>query len=240
MRMRVRKKQMAKYFLTVLTVMAAVFILQRSSVQAAVKLGLFNFETASDIKVAKGARLDLAGDLKASAWKSSDTKVIRVTKKGIVTAVQTGKAVISANINGQKKECQITVVREIVKGSKYLKKVSRTWENPDSGKKAVVKQGAFLKGLENILLSVKPENEDDVVYKKCTGITAVEEDSAGATVYFEAVGVLNGKEQTFPCVAVFTNDYEHEQYQYALMLQPVIWVTDDGGFLYGAGSFWYA
>ena len=68
----------------------------------------------------------------------------------------------------------------------------------------------------------------------------MDEDSAGATVYFEALGILEGKERTFPCVAVFTNDYEHEQYDYALMLQPVIWITDENRLLYGAGYFWYA
>ncbi|MDE7312634.1 MAG: hypothetical protein K2N87_13605 [Eubacterium sp.] len=238
--MTVQKGRITKYVLTMLTVMAAALLLNVSHAQAAVKLALFNFAAASDLKVEKGAKLDLAGDTQASGWTSSNPKVVKVTKKGVATALKAGKAVISANIDGETKECQVTVVKDVVKASKYLAKVSRTWENEDSKKKVTVKSGNLKKGLGDLLLQVKTENADDVVYQKCSKITAVEEDSAGATVYFEAVGTLDGKQASYPCVAVFTNDYEHEQYQYALMLQQVVWVTDDGKLLYGAGSFWYA
>lgn len=238
--MTVQKERVLKYLFTMLAVMAAALFFNVSSVQAAVKLGLFNFATASDLKVEKGAKLDLAGDTKASGWASSNPKVVKVTKNGVATALKAGKAVLSAKINGQKEECQVTVVKDVVKASKYLKNVSRTWENEDSKKKVAVKAGNLKKGLEDLLLQVKTENEDDVVYKKCSKITAVEEDSAGATVYFEAAGTLGGKQESFPCVAVFTNEYGNEKYSYALMLQQVVWVTDDGNLLYGAGSFWYA
>ncbi len=238
--MKVQKERAMKYVLTMLAVMAVTLFFHVSSVQAAAKLALFHFGTASDLKVEKGAKLDLTGDQKATGWTSSNPKVVKVTKNGVATALKTGKAVISATIDGQKEECQITVGKDAVKASSYLKKVSRTWVNADSKKKVTVKAGDLKKGLGDLLLQVKRDNEDDVAYKKCGKITAVEEDSAGATVYFEAVGVLNGKETSFPCVAVFTNDYEHKEYSYALMLQQVVWVTDDGSLLYGAGSFWYA
>lgn len=238
--MTLQKRKITKYLLAMFAVFTAALLLNASSVQAAARLALFNFGTASDMKVEKGTKLNLAGEQKATGWTSSNPKVVKVTKKGVATAVKAGSAVISAKIDGQQEECKITVVKDAVKASSYLKKVSRTWVNEDSKKKVAVKSSALKKGLGDLLLQVKTDNEDDVVYKKCSKITAVEEDSAGATVYFDAVGVLNGKEASFPCVAVFTNDYEHEQYSYALMLQQVVWVTDDGGLLYGAGSFWYA
>jgi Fe-S cluster assembly iron-binding protein IscA len=238
--MTAQKGNKAKYVLALLAALAAVLWMNVNTAHAAQKLALFNFETASDMKLEKGAKVDLAGDQKASSWTSSNAKVVKISKSGIATAVRPGKAVISAKIDGQKKECQITVVKDVVKSSSYLKNVYRTWKEPDSGKKVTVKSGGFQKGLDSFLKNIKKENEDDVAYKKCSKITAVEEDSAGATVYFQAVGVLNGKEMTFPCVAVFTNDYEHDNYDYALMFQPVIWKTDDGQLLYGAGIFWYA
>lgn len=235
-----QKGSKTRYVLALFAVLAAALLMNVSTAHAAQKLALFNFGTASDLKLEKGTKIDLAGDKKASSWTSSNSKVVKISKSGVATAVKPGKAVISAKIDGQKEECQITVVKDVVKSSSYLKKMNRTWKNPDSGKKVTVKSGSFQKGLDSFLKNIKTENEDDVVYKKCGKIMAIEEDSAGATVYFNAVGVLNGKEMTFPCVAVFTNDYEHDDYDYSLMFQPVIWMTDDGQLLYGAGFFWYA
>ena len=229
-----------KYFFAVAISLLAVLFFGVNKAEAASGLALFNFETANDMKVAKGTKIDLAGDKNASSWASDNPKVVKVSSKGVATAVKTGKAVVSAKINGQKKECTITVVKDVVKGSSYIKKIYKTWENPESGKKVAIKSRNKKKGFDDFLSYVKQENDDEVVYKKCTKIVAVDEDSAGATVYFEALGILEGKERTFPCVAVFTNDYEHEQYDYALMLQPVIWITDENRLLYGAGYFWYA
>lgn len=228
------------YLSVFLAGLAVILFFHVGRVEAAENLALFNFENASNMRVEKGKKLDLAEGVKASSWKSSNPKVVKVSKKGIATTLKTGKAVITAKVDGKKEECQITVVKDILKGSSYIKKTYRTWENPDNGKKATVKSGKLMDGLTNFLVNLEQQNADDVVYKKCSKITAIEEDISGASVYFEAVGVINGKETSFPCVAVFTDDYEYEQYDYALMLQHVIWVTDDGQLLYGAGSFWYA
>lgn len=228
------------YLWALLAGLAVVLFLNVNRVQAAESLALFSFENAKDLKVGKGEKIDLSGDVKATGWKSSNPKVVKVSKKGVVSALKTGKAVVSAKINGKKKECQVTVAKDAVKASGYLKKAYRTWECPESGKKAEIKSGKFLDGLKNILLNIEKQNDDDVEYKSCKKITAVEEDESGATVYFEATGVLNGKERSFPCTAVFTDDYEYEKYDYALMMQPVLWITDEGKLLYGAGSFWYA
>lgn len=238
--MTVQKERKVRYLLALTVSLIAVLFAGVNRVEAASKLALFSFSSASDMKMEKGTKLDLAAGAEASSWTSSNPKVVKVSKKGVATAVKTGKAVISARINGQKEECQITVVNDVVKGSKYIKNVYRTWKDLDSGKKVTVKSGSLQKGLSDFLSNIVPENEDDVVYKKCRKITAIEEDSAGATVYFDAVGVFQGKEASYPCVAVFTNDYEHEGYDYGLMFQPVTWVTDDGQLLYGAGIFWYA
>lgn len=230
----------ARYLLVLAVSLAAVLLLGVGKVQAATKLALFNFETAHDLKVVKGAKLDLAADSNASGWASSNSKVVKVTKKGIAKAVKPGKAVVSANINGQKKECQITVTKDVLKGSKYIQNVYKTWETLEGGKKVTVKSGNFMQGLGDFLSKIEKENDDDVVLNKCSKITAIEEDSAGATVYFEAAGVFNGKEMKFPCSAVFTNDYEHDKYDYSLMLQHVVWVADDGQLVYGTALNWYA
>ena len=100
--MKVQKERAMKYVLTMLAVMAVTLFFNVSSVQAAAKLALFHFGTASDLKVEKGAKLDLTGDQKATGWTSSNPKVVKVTKNGVATALKTGKAVISATIDGQK------------------------------------------------------------------------------------------------------------------------------------------
>lgn len=238
--MELQKERRTKYFLAMAVSLFAVLFLNVNQVQAASKLALFNFATADDLKIAKGAKIDLAGDKEAASWKSSNPKVVKVSKKGIVTALKPGKAVISARMNGQKEECRITVVKDVVKASKYIKNLYRSWEQPDYGKKVTVKSANPIKGIGNFLTQIEPENEDDVVYKKCNKITAIEEDEVGATIYFEATGVINGKEKTFSCVAVIGNEYGNEKYSYALMIQPVIWVSDDGQPLYGSGIYWYA
>lgn len=236
----VRKESRITYMLALAAAVIAVLFLGVCRVEAASKLALFNFAAANDMKIAKGAKIDLSGDAKASAWTSSNPKAVKVSKNGVVTALKAGKAVIFATINGEKEECRITVVKDVLKPAGYLKNVYKTWSSPDSGKKVTVKANGLKKGLDDFLALVKPQNKDDVVYGKCTKILAVEEDSAGATVYFEAEGTLEGRKSSYPCVAVFTNDYEHDGYGYSLMLQPVTWVTDDGQLLYRAGIFWYA
>ena len=113
--MTVQRVRKTKYFVALAVSLLAVLFLGINKAEAASKLALFNFETASDMKIAKGTKIDLAGDKKASSWTSSNSKVVKVSKSGVATAVKTGKAVISAKINGQKEECQITVVKDVVK-----------------------------------------------------------------------------------------------------------------------------
>lgn len=236
----VKREKRTKYFLAFAASFFIVLLLSMNQAQAASKLALFNFATANDLKIAKGAKIDLAGDKQVSSWKSSNPKIVKVSKKGIVTALKPGKAVISAKMNGQKEECKITVVKDVVKSSSYIKNLYRTWEQPDTGKKVTVKSGGLKKGFGSFLTQIEPENEDDVVYHKCTKITAVEEDSTGATIYFEASGVMGGKEKTFACTAVVGNEYGNEKYGCFLIIHPVIWVSDDGLPLYGSGFYWYA
>ncbi len=238
--MMVQKGRKLGFLLAWAAAFAAVLLLGASRVEAASKLALFGFEYADDMKVAKGAKLDLTGEVKASDWKSSNPKVVKVTKKGVATALKAGKAVLSAKMNGKTEKCEVTVVKDVLKGSKSIGKAYRTWKGQDSGKKVTLKSTNLVKGLGELLAQVKQENKDDVVYKKCSKITAIEEDSAGITVYFDAIGIFNGKEASFPCVAVITDDYEHENYDYAMVLQPVTWVTNEGQLLYGAGVYWYA
>lgn len=235
-----RKAGKSNYMLTVLAGLVMLLFLQVNRVQAAADLALFNFQNANNMKVEKGTKLNLVGDKKAVSWKSSNPSVVKVSKKGIATAVKTGKAVISASIDGQKEECKITVVGDVEKGSSFIKQAARTWKHTETGKKVTVKAGKLSKGLDTFLSSIKQQNEDDVVYQGGSKIIAIEEDSVGATVYFEAAGVCEGKKMRFPCVAVITKDYENAVHDYAMMLHPVVWVTKEGQFLYGAGSFWYA
>lgn len=54
--------------------------------------------------------LSVVGTAKRATWKSSNTKVVRVSKHGVVTLKNTGKATITATVNKKKLVCKINVL----------------------------------------------------------------------------------------------------------------------------------
>ena len=78
-----RKENIAfvtKYVMALAAGLIMALFLGTIRAEAATKLALFNFRTASDLKVVKGAKIDLAGNLEADAWLSSNPKVVKDRK----------------------------------------------------------------------------------------------------------------------------------------------------------------
>jgi len=73
--------------------------------RAAAKLS----KTKATLYNGKTLKLKLTGVKKAVKWSSSDTSVAKVDQKGVVTAKKAGKATITAQADGRKYTCLITV-----------------------------------------------------------------------------------------------------------------------------------
>lgn len=59
-------------------------------------------------------KLKILGTKKTPVWKSSNTKIATVTKKGVVTAKAKGTVTITAKVSGKKYTCKITVKSNVV------------------------------------------------------------------------------------------------------------------------------
>lgn len=62
-----------------------------------------------ELKATQTHQLTVTEGATASEWSSSDTFVSSVTSSGLVEAKHIGEAVISANVNGSKLSCKVTV-----------------------------------------------------------------------------------------------------------------------------------
>lgn len=85
--------------------MISIAIIRPCPVNASVKL------SKSNITLCRyhSAMLKITGTKQAVKWRSSDSAIATVTKKGKVTAVTAGKAVITATVNKKKYHCNVTV-----------------------------------------------------------------------------------------------------------------------------------
>lgn len=82
----------------------------------------------------------VTGSSKTVTWKSSNTKIAKVDKKGKITAVKAGKAVISAKANGITKKVTVNVKNPTI-----------TFKN---GKKAVKKNTVSVKKKKSVKITV--------------------------------------------------------------------------------------
>lgn len=82
-----------------------------SSAQAATKVKL-NYSKA---KMTKGRtiQLKISGTNKKVTWTSSNKKVAKVNRKGLVTAIKIGTAKITAKFGSEKRTCMITVTKPL-------------------------------------------------------------------------------------------------------------------------------
>ena len=65
----------------------------------------------TSVTLAKGSKIKLkvTGTRKKATWKSSNKKIAKVNKKGVVKALHPGKCTITAKVRGKKLKCKITV-----------------------------------------------------------------------------------------------------------------------------------
>ncbi len=110
----------------------------------------------------------VTGASKAVSWKSSNTKVAKVDKKGKITAVKAGKATITAKANGISKKVTVTVKNPTIafkNGKKAVKKNTVTVKKKKSVKITVTvkpsKSGYAMKKL-----SKKDKKIATVTFKK--------------------------------------------------------------------------
>lgn len=86
------------------TVIIMIMLLMAGTVNAA----SISRKSAS-LKKGQSVQLKIKGTKKKITWKSSKKKVATVSKKGVVKAVASGKATITAKVGGKKYTCKITV-----------------------------------------------------------------------------------------------------------------------------------
>ncbi|MGN1205940.1 MAG: Ig-like domain-containing protein [Eubacterium sp.] len=77
----------------------------------------------------KKVKLKIKGTSDKPVWSSSNPKVAKVSKKGVVSCKKIGNAVITANFDGSKVGCAISVVSaKKVKVIKYAKMIGTKWK----------------------------------------------------------------------------------------------------------------
>lgn len=106
-----------------------------SSEAATIKLS----KTKKSMYAGSSYQLKVKGTKKKVTWKSSKKTVATVSKKGLVSAIASGSATITAKVSGKKLRCKITVtVKKTGKGTKASPKsayVANTFNYYEEGKK---------------------------------------------------------------------------------------------------------
>lgn len=99
-----------KYFISFLSILAVLTGCEEEKLQVSI-----NFDQSSYEMVVGGETLDLASKLtiensdETAQFESSDNKIAKVNKKGVVTAVSKGQATITATVQGKSATCTIVV-----------------------------------------------------------------------------------------------------------------------------------
>ena len=103
------KKQERKRRISIilLIVLLVVSIIPTQSISAAEKTKL-NVSKASIVK-GQSIQLRVQGTVNKVVWKTSDKKIVTVSKKGKVRAKSSGKAIITAEVGNKSLKCKITV-----------------------------------------------------------------------------------------------------------------------------------
>ncbi len=105
------KKQERKRRISIilLIVLLVVSIIPTQSISAAEKTKL-NVSKASIVK-GQSIQLRVQGTVNKVVWKTSDKKIVKVSKKGKVRAKSSGKAIITAEVGNKSLKCKITVTK---------------------------------------------------------------------------------------------------------------------------------
>lgn len=70
--------------------------------------------TSKVLVVRQSATLKVKGSKSKVKWQSSNKKIVKVSKKGKITAVRKGKAVIKAGVSGKTCKCKVTVEEPVL------------------------------------------------------------------------------------------------------------------------------
>lgn len=110
------RRVMALVLMTIL-----LFSIPKNTALAAGKSVQLNRTTVT-MNVYEGVQLRARVNAKtvSAKWSSSNTKVATVSKTGLINAKAPGQAVITANINGVKKKCKVTVKSPYANAIKLL------------------------------------------------------------------------------------------------------------------------
>ena len=96
------------------------------------------------ISVGEKYKLKVSGTSKKVKWSSSNKKVAKVSKKGVVTGKKTGKATITAKVGKKKLKCKISVTVPIVPGATAAPKTDNTAKTDNSSGKTDSKPDSLM------------------------------------------------------------------------------------------------
>lgn len=104
---------------TLITFLALIIAVTLSSTPVWAKVKL----SQKTLYMSKGDKetLKVTGSKKKVTWKSSNKKIVTVTKKGKVTAKKIGKATITAKVGGKKLKCKVVVERKEINRARKLR-----------------------------------------------------------------------------------------------------------------------
>ena len=93
-------------------------------------VNVYNIKNVNRLIVKKEGKIKFRTNLgNAVKWKSSNTKVAKVSKKGRVKTLKCGKTMITAKTDGKKYRCMLTVKKRIKKANANTVKMLITYNN---------------------------------------------------------------------------------------------------------------
>ena len=116
-------------------------------------------KTAITLIQEKTVKLRVIGTKKKVTWKSSNKKIAKVNKKGVVKALSPGKCTITAKVRGKKLKCKVTVDTVERINAKKLYDLIRK-----KGKKGKGEE----KNLRTISTKFRPKGTDDSIEVRIT------------------------------------------------------------------------
>lgn len=116
-------------------------------------------KTAVTLIQGKAVKLRVIGTKKKVTWKSSNKKIAKVNKKGVVKALSPGKCTITAKVRGKKLKCKVTVDTVERINAKKLYDLIRK-----KGKKGTGEE----KNLRTISTKFHPKGTDDSIEVRIT------------------------------------------------------------------------
>ncbi len=239
-------------------ILLSIMICNPREVRAAAGLWYFSAEYCKTLLLEKGMKYDLEdGQKNLSSWSSDNPKVVKVSKKGVVTAVKTGKAVISVKEGKKKIKFSINVMDNLSKNEYLKKNLCKKWkynkgywdeERQKYTTKAIyvtVSKKNLEKGLQEML---RLENEKDVTYKYGKILAIEKRPNDCFSVYFEALMNTDKKKEVKGlCVASGGPCGDTDEIEMILQVPDLIYEDYFGkykyknnNFAYGGGLYWYA